>query len=40
MGAGKAKKKGKKTAFKPGIDAPWKGKTTGRPAFGVKKKKR
>ncbi|MDA0729888.1 MAG: DEAD/DEAH box helicase [Bacteroidetes bacterium] len=40
MGAGKAKKKVKKTVFKPGKDAPWQAKTTGRPSFGVKKKKR
>ena len=42
MGEGKAKKKHKpkKGAFKPGGDAPWTGKTTGRPSFGVKKKGR
>ncbi len=41
MGAGKAKKKHKKKgSFKPGGDAPWQGKSSGRPGFGVKGKKK
>ena len=37
---GAKKKHKKKGGFKPGGEAPWQGKSSGRPGFGVKGKKK